>query len=206
MSDLASLGPGAGRRELTKAANRAAILRAAGEVFAEIGFGAASVRDVIRRTDLASGTFYNYFPDKESVLHALIDEIAVEARTRVRAARRDAGTAESFIAAGFRAYFAYLAEDPLRLDLLRRNAGTIRAMFEDPSVGAGVDELRDDLAAAVSVGLMPAHDTALMATAMMGAALEVGFRMLDEPEPRIERAVALLTTVFAAGLERMGEL
>ena len=49
-----------GRREQTKAANRAAILEAALEVFGELGYDAASVRDVIRRTDLASGTFYNY--------------------------------------------------------------------------------------------------------------------------------------------------
>ena len=56
--------PVAGKREATKAANRAAILAAARVVFADIGFGAASVRDIIRRTDLATGTFYNYFPDK----------------------------------------------------------------------------------------------------------------------------------------------
>ena len=45
--------PVAGKREATKAANRAAILAAARMVFADIGFGAASVRDIIRRTDLA---------------------------------------------------------------------------------------------------------------------------------------------------------
>ena len=52
-----------GRRERTKQANRAAILDAARDVFAEIGYGAATVRDVIRRTGLAAGTVYNYFPD-----------------------------------------------------------------------------------------------------------------------------------------------
>ena len=78
----------AGRRERTKAANRAAILSAGREVFAEIGFGAASVRHIVRRTDLAAGTFYNYFPDKEAVFRDLVGEVAEEARRRVRAARR----------------------------------------------------------------------------------------------------------------------
>ena len=50
----------AGRRARTKARNREAILAAARQVFAELGYEAASVRDIIRRTDLASGTFYNY--------------------------------------------------------------------------------------------------------------------------------------------------
>src|SRR5438270_9726948 len=89
----AVIGAGSGgKRERTKAANRAAILDAATEVFAEVGYGATTVRDIVRRTDLATGTFYNYFPDKEAVLHALLDEAATEARARVREARRSATT------------------------------------------------------------------------------------------------------------------
>ena len=103
---------GVGKRERTKAANREAILVAARRVFSDLGYGAASVRDIVRETDLATGTFYNYFPDKESVLRALVDEITGEARARVRAARTAATTLEGFVAGGFRAYFEFLAEDP----------------------------------------------------------------------------------------------
>ena len=124
-----------GRRERTKAANRAAILAAAREVFAELGYGAASVRDVIRRTDLAAGTFYNYFPDKESVFRALLEDAAVRARERVRAGRRAGTTLEEFVREGYRAYFAFVAEDRTSFELTRRNAGTVRAMFGEPAVG-----------------------------------------------------------------------
>ena len=61
------------KREQTKASNRAAILAAAGDAFSELGYGATTVRDIVRRTDLASGTFYNYFPDKETVFRALVE-------------------------------------------------------------------------------------------------------------------------------------
>jgi len=200
-SDLA-LGAG-GKREATKAANRAAIVAAAREVFADIGFGAASVRDIIRRTDLATGTFYNYFPDKEAVLVEILDETAGEIRERVRAARRGATSMEDFVRGGFEAYFRFLAEDPLTLDLLRRNAGTIRAMFDEPSVGAGTEELRDDLEAGIAAGLLPPHDSRLMAAAMIGAGFEVGIRILDRGEPDVESAVSLLATIFVSGLERL---
>ena len=60
------------RRDATKQANRTAILDAARAVFADLGYGAATVRDIVRRTDLATGTFYNYFPDKEAVFRALL--------------------------------------------------------------------------------------------------------------------------------------
>jgi AcrR family transcriptional regulator len=189
-----------GKREATKQANRAAILQAARVVFADIGFGAATVRDIVRGTDLATGTFYNYFPDKESVLRALVEESAGEARERVRAARRQGDTLEAFVRDGFQAYFEYLLEDRLTSELLRRNAGTIRAMFDDPSVVAGTEELAEDLRRGVELGLIPPHDSEYMAAAMVGAAVEIGARMLDSPAPDPGRACELVSAVFIAGL------
>ena len=186
----------AGKRERTKAANRDAILGAAREVFSEIGYGAASVRDIVRRTDLASGTFYNYFPDKESVLRALVDEIVVGARARVRAERAGATTIEAFVADGFRAYFAFIAEDPQTVRLISRNAGTIRTLFDEPALGAGIAELREDLDAGIAAGVLPAHDTALMAAAMVGAAVEVGLAMVASDPVDVERAAEFVTNVF----------
>ena len=192
--------PASGKREATKQANRAAILTAAREVFADIGFGAATVRDIVRGTDLATGTFYNYFPDKESVLVALLEESAGEARLRVRAARREGATLEAFVRDGFRAYFDFLIEDPARSRLLARNAGTIRAMFNEPSLVGGVVELGEDLEAAVASGLIPDHNVEYMAAAMVGAALEIGTRMLESPRPDPERATAFVSALFIAGL------
>ena len=192
--------PVAGKREATKAANRAAILAAARVVFADIGFGAASVRDIIRRTDLATGTFYNYFPDKESVLREILDETTIEIRVRVRAARRDAASVEDFVRNGFRAYFDYLAGDREMLELMSRNAGTIRAMFDEPAVGAGVEELRLDLERGVADGILVEHDSELMAAAMVGAAVEVAIRLLNREPLDVEGPVELLTSVFAPGL------
>jgi AcrR family transcriptional regulator len=196
--------PGAaGKRERTKRANREAILAAAREVFCDIGYGAASVRDVVRRTDLASGTFYNYFPDKESVLRALVDEIAVGARARVRAARAAATTREAFVADGFRAYFAFLAEDPQTVRLISRNAGTIRTLFDEPALGAGIVELREDLEAGIAAGLLPPHDTGLMAAAMVGAAVEVGLAMVARERIDVERSAEFVTSVFVGAFEHM---
>jgi AcrR family transcriptional regulator len=194
--------PAAGKREATKAANRAAILAAARVVFADIGFGAASVRDIIRRTDLASGTFYNYFPDKESVLREILDETTGEIRLRVRAARRGAATVEEFVADGFRAYLEYLASDRATLELMSRNAGTIRAMFDEPAVGAGVEELCADLEQGVAEGILAPHDSELLAAAMVGAGVEVGVRLVAREPIDVDGPVELLTSVFAPVLRR----
>src|SRR3979490_2389862 len=97
----APLNPKGGRRELTKTQNRDAILAAARQVFAQMGFAAATVRDIIRATPLASGTFYNYFKSKEEVYQAIQDEVALAIRPRLRDQRKTAKSVEEFISGTF---------------------------------------------------------------------------------------------------------
>lgn len=192
-----------GRREQTKQANRQAILAAGRQIFAEMGFGAASVRDIVRRTDLAAGTFYNYFPDKESVFRALLEEITEEVSRRTHEARVRAATVDEFVETGFRAFFAFLASDPLTFELLRRNAGTVRSMFDDTAIWAGTDELVDDLRRGIAAGLIPDHDTDYMAAGMVGAAFDIGVRMAEHGGLEVDRATQFCTDLFLGGLERM---
>ena len=192
-----------GKRERTKQANRSAILDAARVVFVEMGYGAATVRDIIRRTDLAAGTFYNYFPDKESVFRALMEDAAVRARERVRAGRLRGRTLEEFVHGGYLAYFEFLAEDPIGFELIRRNAGTMRALFDEPQLFAGTEELRTDLDLAVEQGLLPAMDTEYVAAAMAGCGFEVAVRMLSREPVDPTGAADFATTLFLGGLERL---
>jgi AcrR family transcriptional regulator len=192
-----------GKREQTKAQNRAAIIAAAREVFAELGYDAAGVRDVIRRTDLASGTFYNYFADKESVFRAVVDESAQEVRRRLREARSGAQTLEQFVGDAYRAWFEFLVEDELMFELMQRNAGPIRALFGDPILGSGVQELLDDITAAIERGDLPPHDADYMAGAMAGVALELGVRMAERSPADVEGAARFATELFLGGIARL---
>ncbi len=197
-------GTAAGKRERNKAQNRAAILTAAREVFAELGYDAAGVRDVIRRTELASGTFYNYFPDKESVFRAVIDESALEVRSRLRRARASASTLEEFVGDAYREWFTFLVEDRLMFELMQRNAGPIRSLFGDPILGAGVEDLAEDLRAAIARGELPPLDADYMAGAMAGVGLEIGVRMAERDPADVEGAVAFATELFLGGIARLG--
>jgi AcrR family transcriptional regulator len=193
-----------GRRAQRKAENRAAILTAAREVFAELGYDAAGVRDIIRRTQLASGTFYNYFPDKESVFRAIVDESAQEIRTRLQAARAGAGSLPAFVGDAYRAWFDFLATDELMFELMKRNAGPIRTLFGDPILGSGIDELFDDLRRAIARGDIPSLDADYMAGAMAGVGLEVGVRMADREPADVDGAARFATELFLGGIERLG--
>jgi AcrR family transcriptional regulator len=196
-------GAPAGRREQTKQANRAAILSAGRRVFAEVGYGAATVRDLVRATHLATGTFYNYYPDKEAVFRALVDDFASESRRRARAARARATTFEEFVQDAYRAYFEHVVEDPQMAAVLRRNMGTIRTLFDDTQLPASTAELAEDLRAAVAAGLVEPIDVDYVAHAMVAVAVELGERLLQRHPPDPEGATTFATGLFLGGLKRL---
>jgi AcrR family transcriptional regulator len=195
-----------GRREATKERNRAAILGAARAAFAANGYGGTAVRDIVRRTDLSPGTFYNYFPDKESIFLALVEESTSRIRARLREARRDAQSVEDFVTCAYRAWFSAIADDPAMFELLRRNAGTVRAMLDDALLAAGVDELLEDLDAAIATGDLPPLDARYMARAMAGVALEVGMEMLERRPVDVDGAAAFAGNLFLGGIERLAQV
>ena len=191
-----------GRRERTKAANRAALIVAARDAFGELGFEAVGVRDIVRRTDLASGTFYNYFPDKDAIFRALVEETGAEARRRVRAARRQAQTPEAFVAGGFGAFFEYIVEDPERFAFMRRNLDTLRTRFGDAVLPASTDELAEDLRAGIAAGHLAPMDVDYCAHAMIAVGLELGTRLVERTPPDVEGATRFACDLFLGALER----
>jgi AcrR family transcriptional regulator len=61
------------RRERKKDETRARIFKAAVRLFREKGFENTTIDDITERADVAKGTFFNYFPKKESVLGYLTE-------------------------------------------------------------------------------------------------------------------------------------
>src|SRR5207249_8628424 len=115
-----------GRREERKAHNREKLLAAARRVFAEKGLGEATARDIVRETDLATGTFYNYFRDKEDVFRALLGESGERIRAAAREVRLNLDlTLEERVEAGFLTYFEMALDNRELFEVFRRNSGVI---------------------------------------------------------------------------------
>lgn len=183
-----------GKRERTKAANRLAILAAARRVFAELGYDAATVRDIIRGTDLASGTFYNYFRSKEEVFEALADDGARRFKPILRAAREKARTFEEYLNGAFEAYFRFIVEDnELEGRPISERRPHVRT--DTPEMMAVYQEVRQGLEDAIARGMAPPVDADYLACACIGIAQEVGTAMLRRSPPDVTAAAK-----FAAGL------
>ncbi len=196
----------AGRREQNKAENRAALLRAARAVFAEIGYGAAGVRDIVRRTDLASGTFYNYFKDKSEIFEAVVGEMTMELLKRQRSGGRStARTAEEFFRRHCSVYFRFVAEDPEILAFGRNNVSAIRMMMEKPDLQVLAMALLDDVRSGMERGILPKVDVPYFMAALTGMVFEASVAMVARDPVDPNEATEFVTRMMLGGLGKVAE-
>jgi AcrR family transcriptional regulator len=196
-----------GKREQTKLRNRSLLLLAARDVFVELGYDAATVRDIVARTALAPGTFYNYFPDKRSVLAALIAEISAEAARRAREARAKASSLEELVYSGFRAYFEFVVSDRAAFELMRRNAATLRTLgMDETGFASALNELRVDLEQGIARGTFPSIPMQYVPAAVGAIAFEVGAQMAASDPPDVQGATAFAAELCLGGIERLKRL
>ena len=197
MSSAATIEP-IGKRERTKVANRQAILAAARKVFAQLGYEAATVRDIIRGTELASGTFYNYFRSKEEVFEALADDGAARFKPILRQARERAKSFEDYLRSAFGAYFHFIVqENSIEGRPLDERQPHVRT--DTPEMIAIYEEVRQGLEDAIGRGLAPRIDAEYLAYACIGIAQEIGRAMMRRHLHDVEAA-----TEFAVGLVLRG--
>ena len=196
MSDLAYLQPG--KREQTKLANRQAILDAARAVFRELGFETATVRDIIRRTGLSVGAFYNYYRSKEEVVAALADDGARRFRPVLHAEYLRATDFESYIRGGIRAYFEFIASEQVAWG--KPPAGPESYTRNTPEMLAVHDEVRSAFGRVMERGLAPHIDLDYLATASIAIAREVGDEMLQREPVDVEAATEFCVRLILGGV------
>jgi AcrR family transcriptional regulator len=86
------------RKEKRTAARRSQILDAAAKVFAEKGFQKSTTREIADAADVAEGTIYNYFENKDDLLIGLLDRVAdVQSRSATLESTLDEAFEEGFI-------------------------------------------------------------------------------------------------------------
>lgn len=189
-----------------KDAKRTAMMQAAVRVFAEKGYYSATVRDIVRAADVAIGTFYFYFPDKETLFVHLYEETADFLLQTIAQAMAGRSSFPQQVFAGLSAYTNIAIYEPAVVQLLL--AGGVGAV---PSLTAKRKAFRTRLIQiwqhtlddAFHQSVIHAQNTRRTAEAITGAVDEVILHLLDHPDPEtaVETAVPELTELVlrAAG-------
>ncbi|HEY2050753.1 MAG TPA: TetR/AcrR family transcriptional regulator [Caulobacteraceae bacterium] len=201
MSEVIYIGPG--KREQTKAANRTAILEAARDVFGEMGFEAATVRDIIRRTGLSVGAFYNYYRSKEEVFDALADDGARRFRPILQAQSAKATDFESYLRAAVTAYFDFIAAEQ---DSWGQSADTMPHARNTPEMLAVFEEVRAAFAATMDRNLAAEVDLDYLAGSAIAVAREVGERMMARRPVDVQSAADFVVRLIMGGVPHLPRL
>ena len=174
-----------------KDAKRTAMMQAAVQVFAEKGYYAATVRDIVKAADVAIGTFYFYFPDKETLFVHLYEETADFLLQTIDQAVRSRSELAQQLSRGIQAYLNIAIYEPAVVQLLL--VGGVGAV---PSLEEKRRTFRERLVRlwqrpldqAINQGSIPDQNSRRIAEAFAGAFDEVILQLLATPEPEQEAA------------------
>ena len=100
------------RTDRRRAETRARLLAAARELFAEKGVGATRTGEITERADVAAGSFYNHFADKDEVVGAVMAELTEEQGALVDARTSDLADPAAVVALAHIHFVRLAAEDP----------------------------------------------------------------------------------------------
>lgn len=189
-----------------KDAKRTAMMQAAVRVFATRGYHAATVRDIVGDAEVAIGTFYFYFPDKETLFIHLYEETADFLLQAIRQAIGSRSSLPQQLAAGLQAFVNVAIFEPAVVHLLLvGGAGAV------PSLAARRAEFRERLITAwqrpldlaLDAGQIVPQDSRRSAEALAGAFDEVVLQLLAQRDPEMQTE-AVVTDMTAFALRAVG--
>jgi AcrR family transcriptional regulator len=143
-------------RQQQKDETRAKIFAAATQLFAQNGYHATTVAEIVKAAGVAKGTFFVHFPSKDAVIAALVGIQTGAARK----ARKKALESEGPVAALRAAVITLAARAGVSRTLSR---GVLAATLESQDVGGEATSMFDELFAEMKEDAKAAHAAGLLA-------------------------------------------
>lgn len=125
----------------------AAILEAAARIFAEYGYAAGTTNRIAERAGVSIGSLYEYFPNKDALLVALMEAHIAEGQAILAAAAEEVASAGSPL--------REVAERLVRamIDLHARDRALHRVLFEEVPLPPGVRRQLDTVERKIAANL-----------------------------------------------------
>lgn len=183
------------RRERRKLATRQALLGATQALLAKRSLDALSVDEIVARADVARGTFYNYFADKD----ALERELASQSRARIEG--EIARVNEGVIDPAERIARAFLSVLQLGISAPQQATAMMRLFPRATDPAAPINSgVRRDAAEGMAQGRIVATSEDAVVACVMGVFTAGVNRALDLPAGRVREFAQGLGTILLHGL------
>ncbi len=175
-----------GKREENKAQKRTALERSALELFLKQGYAFTSVEQIVAEADIARGTYYLYFTDKEELFRHLVEKLMGPLMQRLERCRDALNAAKSVDEA--RALCRGLEQDLVKL-LLEQPGIALLYLREERAMGpvgewlrtlgARIDDFTMDMIVSLQTrGVIRAMDARVAARAISGVVERLVFDVL----------------------------
>jgi len=94
-----------GKRATQKEQVRKRLLQEGLILFSTLGLEKTTVADIVLKSKVARGTFYNYFPDTQSLFDALIEELNLSVKSAIQQTRKESDNVYDYLYGTFKSYF-----------------------------------------------------------------------------------------------------
>lgn len=178
---------------------RRRILEAAVEVFAGKGYHEARVDEIVEASKTSKGAVYSYFPSKERIFLALVDEFArlLEEQLKEAMAREDSEIQR--VDAALETCLDTFGRYRKLAKIFLVQATGLGTAFEEKRLEIHdrfADLIKEHLDQAVTEGDIPPLDTQVAAYAWMGAIYEVVIRWVHTGQPEPGQVLPTLRTML----------
>lgn len=178
---------------------RQRILAAAVEVFAGKGYHEARVDEIVDVSRTSKGAVYSYFPSKERIFLALVDEFAGLLEKQLQEAMAGEPSGIRRVDAALSTCLDTFGRYRKLAKIFLVQAAGLGTAFEEKRLEihdrfAGL--IKSHLDRAVADGDIPPLDTQVAAYAWMGAIYEVVIRWVHSGQPKPEQVLPTLRTML----------
>ncbi|WP_299776884.1 TetR/AcrR family transcriptional regulator [uncultured Formosa sp.] len=133
------------RREMNKIEKRERIIKASLMLFSEKGLENTSISDIVEKSNIGRGTFYNYFNTPKDVFCEILDDLNCKINFEVKQAQVGLTTAYEFLYASFKAYLDLVSTEDMML-FHKNNQNQIRSIsYGSESILSLVLNMQEDL-------------------------------------------------------------
>ena len=190
-----------GVRETNKTKNRRLILEAGIRVFIDKGVAETTVRDIIRSTGLASGTFYNYFKSKEDVLVAIFDNFAKEVGKNIRIEDDQPNNFEDFLRIKVTRFFKFVSSKPEIYMIMSNNHNLVNNFsINTPQIILEIDYLKEEISDYIKKGVFPNFDVDLFALVLRPITDSLAQEMMSQKKIDINKYTEKCINFLTKGL------
>lgn len=134
-----------GKREIQKQQVRERILDEALSLFSERGFEKTTVADIVGQCDIARGTFYNYFPDMNSLFDALINQLNQRIVEAIQHTRKQTDNLYDYLYGTFKSYFDLIGSEQMIQFHIVNQAYIRQSSYQSDLIKVIVKNLNRDL-------------------------------------------------------------